>query len=92
MPTKRYIKRPIPIEALQIACNPEEIRAFLGESGTISLIIDSQDMTVVIHTLEGDMTAHDGDYIIKGIKGEFYPCRRDIFEESYIDVLPGIDS
>lgn len=92
MPIKRYIKKPIPIEALQIACNLDEIQAFLGESGTMSLIIDSQDMTVIIHTLEGDMTAHFGDYIIKGIKGEFYPCRKDIFEESYTEWRPGVDS
>lgn len=90
MPIKRYIKKPILIEALQIACNPEELRAFLGESGTISLILDSQDMTVVIHTLEGDMAAHMGDYIVKGIKGEFYPCRKDIFEESYAEL--GVDN
>ena len=80
---KKYVKKFIPIEALQISNNPEELRAFLGESGTISLIIDSQEITVVIHTLEGSMTAHSGDYIIKGIKGELYPCRKDIFEESY---------
>ena len=38
---------------------------------------------VMIHTLEGIMRATDGDYIIKGVKGEFYPCRKDIFEETY---------
>lgn len=84
---KHYVKKPITVEALQISNNPEELRTFLGESGTISFIIDSQEMTVVIHTLEGDMTAHEGDYIIKGIKGEFYPCRRDIFEESYVELI-----
>lgn len=36
-----------------------------------------------IHTLEGDMEAQVGDYIIKGIKGEIYPCKPDIFEKSY---------
>ena len=92
MPVKRYIKKPIPIEALQIACNPGEIQAFLGENVSFTLTIDSQNVTVVIHTLEGDMAAHEGDYIIKGIKGEFYPCRRDVFEESYTDLLPGVDS
>jgi hypothetical protein len=38
---------------------------------------------VVIETLEGNMTADKGDYIIKGIKGEFYPCKPDIFELTY---------
>lgn len=90
MPIKRYIKKPIPIEALQIACNPDEIKAFLGANGTFSLIADLQEITVIIYTLEGNMTAHMGDYIVKGIKGEFYPCRKDIFEESYVDL--GVDS
>ena len=38
---------------------------------------------VVIQTLEGEMVISKGDYIIKGIKGEYYPCKPDIFEESY---------
>lgn len=38
---------------------------------------------LTIKTLEGDMTASVGDYIIKGIKGEYYPCKPDIFEQSY---------
>ena len=36
-----------------------------------------------IHTLEGTMQASYGDYIIKGVKGEFYPCKPDIFEQTY---------
>jgi hypothetical protein len=43
--------------------------------------------TVTIHTLEGDMKANHGDYIIKGVKGEFYPCRQDIFEQTYEEVV-----
>jgi hypothetical protein len=42
-----------------------------------------------IQTLEGDMIASIGDYIIKGIKGEFYPCKPDIFEQTYEKVEPG---
>lgn len=41
---------------------------------------------MVIHTLEGDLTAQPGDYIITGIAGEQYPCRADIFEETYEEV------
>lgn len=37
----------------------------------------------VIHTLEGDMKADAGDYIITGVKGEQYPCKPDIFEQTY---------
>lgn len=39
--------------------------------------------TMVIETLEGNMTANVGDYIIKGVQGEFYPCKPDIFEQTY---------
>ena len=42
--------------------------------------------TITIHTLEGDMKAKQGDYIIKGVKGEFYPCRKDIFEQTYEEI------
>ena len=39
--------------------------------------------TVVVRTLEGDMTAQVGDYIIEGVNGEFYPCKPDIFAKTY---------
>lgn len=38
---------------------------------------------LLLHTLEGTMEVSEGDYIIKGIKGEFYPCKPDIFEQTY---------
>ncbi|MGX9766966.1 hypothetical protein ACWYXE_12585 [Lactiplantibacillus argentoratensis] len=41
------------------------------------------DVKLVIHTLEGDMLAERGDYIIKGVHGEFYPCKPDIFKQTY---------
>lgn len=49
------------------------------------VVVEAQrtDETVVIHTLEGDMTASPGDYIITGVKGEKYPCKPDIFEKTY---------
>jgi len=39
--------------------------------------------SIRIRTLEGEMTASPGDYIIKGINGEYYPCKHDIFEQTY---------
>lgn len=39
--------------------------------------------TMYIRTLEGTMAASPGDYIIKGVKGEFYPCKKDIFAQTY---------
>lgn len=41
------------------------------------------DTEMIIHTLEGDMRASVGDYIIKGVNGEQYPCKPDIFEKTY---------
>lgn len=73
------------IEAIQwTGKNLEEVVSFLGgpESGHSQLKIDFT-MDIVIYTLEGDMKASIGDWIIKGIKGEFYPCKPDIFEASY---------
>lgn len=77
----KYIKKPIAVEALQIHENVSEIKEFIGENG--DAYIKGPNTVVTIHTLEGDMKATDGDYIIKGVKGEFYPCRKDIFEETY---------
>lgn len=90
---QKYVKRPIEIEALQIYGNVTEIKNFIGTYGDAWIsdaaweVGKGKPIThVVIHTLEGDMRASDGDYIIKGIKGEFYPCRKDIFEETYEEI------
>lgn len=49
------------------------------------IIIEAEKCIVktIIHTLEGEMTANPGDWIITGIKGEKYPCKNDIFEMTY---------
>lgn len=60
--SKKYIKKPIPIEAYQT------------------------DREMIIHTLEGDMKAMPGDYVVTGIKGEQYPVKKEIFEEMYEEV------
>jgi hypothetical protein len=46
-------------------------------------LVSAIDLTLFIPTLEGEMKATNGDWIIKGIKGEFYPCKPDIFEATY---------
>lgn len=74
----KYKKKPVVIEAIRfIGSNYEEIREFIGRNTLCS------DLSIVIPMLEGDMVAQKGDYIIKGVKGEFYPCKPDIFEETY---------
>lgn len=75
----KYIKKPVIVEAIQFTgYNSDEIKTFCGDK-CMTGFLDK----VIIHTLEGNMTANIGDYIIKGIKGEFYPCKPDIFEETY---------
>ncbi len=75
----KYRKKPVVIEAIQLADeNVDLLLKFCGDK------IKSHPLTgVVIETLEGDMLASKGDYIIKGVKGEFYPCKPDIFEATY---------
>lgn len=80
----QYRKKPIVIEAIQFTGN-NCITCLLfiyGDNYQIADEIHSTD-NPIIHTLECDMTASIGDYIIKGVKGEFYPCKPDIFEASY---------
>jgi len=75
----KYKKKPIVIEAMQWNdFNLDEVLRFLGVNGTLK----SRD-TILIDTLEGIMKASVGDYIIKGVDGEFYPCKPDIFEKTY---------
>ena len=78
---KKYRKKPVTIEAIQwTGKNLSEIDNFMG--GTVG----NKGTILVINTLEGDMEASIGDYIIKGVKGEFYPCKPDIFTETYEEV------
>ena len=87
----KYTKKPIEIEAIQwTGLNLEEIKSFVGESLQYEIIDaawrvgkGAPRVYMVIITLEGDMHVSVGDYIIKGVKGEFYPCKPDIFEQTY---------
>jgi len=83
----RYTKKPVTIDAIQwTGINKEEIKDFCGEACVFTNIkINKVKVKEVLYigTLEGIMEASIGDYIIKGIKGEFYPCKPDIFELTY---------
>lgn len=77
---KKYKKRPVTIEAIQFTgYNYQEIKEFVGDSYRL----DRLNASPYICTLEGDMLISPTDYVIKGVKGEFYPCRADIFLETY---------
>ena len=75
-----FIKKPIAIEARQF--NIDNIHEI---SDWCSGFLEDK-LTLVIPTLEGKMTARVGDWIIKGVRGEFYPCREDIFNETYEEI------
>ena len=78
----KYTKKPVTIEAVQwTGKNYDEMRHFLP-CGVRRFDVDG----LHINTLEGDMRAAPGDYIIKGVKGEFYPCKPDIFKQTYSPV------
>lgn len=83
-----FRKKPVTIEA----------RRFTGDFGIADWVIDGGGHVVVeydndrpsdlfIRTLEGPMRVGDGDWVIKGVKGEFYPCKPDIFEMTYDPVV-----
>lgn len=77
----KYRKKPLVIEAIQYdGNNAIEIMIKFGMN---EICDDLLGDTLEIQTLEGTMTANKSDYIIKGIKGEFYPCKPDIFEATY---------
>ncbi len=75
----KYRKKPVVIEAIQLnPLNIEQIEEFVG--GDLGKDMEGN---TVIATLEGAMKVSMGDYVIKGIKGEFYPCKPDIFLATY---------
>lgn len=79
----QYRKKPIVIEAWQVSANmndcPEWFTDEIGKS-----VRSTGGMPIwFIKTLEGEMRADPGDWIIRGVKGELYPCKPDIFADSY---------
>ena len=94
---KKYVKKPVEVEAIQLTKeNIVEVFDFLDganykETKSMEELEDFNQMMlkqgyIEIETLEEYMKASFGDYIIKGIKGEFYPCKPDIFQATYEEV------
>lgn len=92
----KYRKKPVVVEAIQLTWdNWNKIFEFLGDIISVenpARMVQSYSNTcgefspyieLTIPTLEGDHIARHGDYIIKGVNGEFYPCKPDIFEKTY---------
>lgn len=79
----KFRKKPVIIEAIQWdGTNLVEVKHFMKIAN-----LNKCGESLHIHTLEGTMEASKNDYIIKGIKGEFYPCKPDIFISSYEEVV-----
>lgn len=82
----KFRKRPVEIEAWEWngASRPSERPAWLNSAGAYL----THDGVLIIPTLEGDMAASPGDWIIRGVKGEVYPCKPNIFAATYDPVNP----
>lgn len=78
---KYYKKKPVVISAVKwTGDNLKEVMDFMNGKAMVKC------GNIIIPTLEGTMAAEVGSYIIKGVKGEYYPCRGDIFEDTYEEV------
>lgn len=73
----KFRKIPVVIDAIRYTGNNEAAAAFVGDQFEVNVTETG------IQTLEGFMRVQPGDYIIKGVQGEFYPCKPDIFEATY---------
>lgn len=74
----KFKKKPVEIEAFRVTEDAlSQLAEWVGDSAYV------YDGKFCIKTLEGTMTAEIGDWVIKGVKGEFYPCKPDIFEATY---------
>lgn len=80
---KSFIKKPVTVQAIQLTGdNWEAVADFVGKD--VLFTLDSFGKPyLIINTLEGAHNAFVGDWIIRGVKGEFYPCKPDIFELTY---------
>jgi hypothetical protein len=76
----RYRKKPVEVEAMQYRgeVDIDQLREFVG---IVNLATGTSDAHIV--TLEGWMRVSDGDYVIRGVQGECYPCKPDIFAATY---------
>jgi hypothetical protein len=79
-----FRKKPVVIEAVQYTRETADTcRLFVGDQ--LHPVQDAADM-LLIATLEGTMAASLGDWVIRGVQGEFYPCKPDIFAATYEEV------
>lgn len=87
---KQYRTKPCEIKAIQLTKeNAEEISKFT-EGKAYNFRVSKYGNKILycdVETLEGIMTATENDYIIKGLRGEYYPCKPDVFEKKYEEIM-----
>jgi hypothetical protein len=77
----RFRKKPVVIEAMRWNPDrPSDVLDWTLKNGCLRVV---QGSDLIIPTLEGDHRADPGDWIIRGVAGEFYPCKPDIFDATY---------
>ena len=82
---EQFVKKPIIVEAIQwTGKNEHEVMKFVGSH--CCLVDKSNGKALIINTLEGDHYASVNDWIVTGVKGEFYPVKPDIMEQTYTRV------
>lgn len=88
----QFRKKPVVIEAVQFNGSSTDVAAIrqwmLGNEYRKPVVRTSDIRTLQIETLEGTMRADKGDWIIRGVQGEHYPCKPDIFEATHETVTP----
>ena len=97
-----YRKKPVEIEAFRLGYDfmPDWFMSEITKNNIVTMFKNNYEpespfedcsklIEADIKTLEGTMRANNGDYIIKGVKGEIYPCKPDIFEATYQKVIKG---
>jgi hypothetical protein len=80
----KYRKKPVVIEAFQYQAGMSDFPEWATDK--IDFAVSRRNDYIITETLEGDMRANPGDWVIKGVKGELYPCKDDIFRATYDEV------
>lgn len=89
---QKYRKKPVEVEAVRwgipgAPSRPCPIEGWIADGGGQAKYGHEDGEGIYVETLEGVMKASPGDYIIKGVNGEFYPCKPDIFAKTYEPVI-----
>lgn len=79
----KYRKKPVMVEAARWTGEGWLALPFWARKGTMPVYVARGLAPLIVRTLEGEMKCQPGDWLIKGVNGEVYPCKPDIFEKTY---------